>query len=289
MPAREAFAIDRVLKDLFQVDQPQLLTELTGGAAIREFLNVEFPRVMERRADLVALLADGSVFHFEFQTGNDRNMPYRMGIYALLIGQRYRRRVRQTVLYVGSPKMRMKPEVDVGGTQVSFRLLDIRDLDASQLLASHCPADWALAMLARGGDARLPEIARRVVSLDEAERERILTQMALLSGLRNMSKKLRMEMKAMGSLRAQFQNNVFLQEWYEEATAKGVAAGMAEGIAKGESFGMAKVLRGQLLVKFGRIPRWAERRLKTAQAEEIELWSKNFVTAERFDEVIPRQ
>ena len=85
---------DLVVKDLFQRDHPSLLDQLTGGVPVREILNVELARVEERRADLVLSLADRTILLIEFQSGNDQDMPYRMGIYCLLLGQKYRRRVR---------------------------------------------------------------------------------------------------------------------------------------------------------------------------------------------------
>jgi hypothetical protein len=53
-------------------DRPTLLRHLTGRIAIEQFLNVELPKVQERRVDLVARLKDGSIFHLEFQASNDR-------------------------------------------------------------------------------------------------------------------------------------------------------------------------------------------------------------------------
>ena len=54
-------AYDRVLKDLFQMDRTSLLVQWTGGVPVKEFAKVEFQRIMERRADLVALLDDISL------------------------------------------------------------------------------------------------------------------------------------------------------------------------------------------------------------------------------------
>ena len=71
---------DLVVKDLFQRDHPSLLDQLTGGVAVQQVLSVELARVEERRADLVLLLADESIFHIEFQSGNDNEIPYREGI-----------------------------------------------------------------------------------------------------------------------------------------------------------------------------------------------------------------
>ena len=77
---KHASKYDLVIKDLFQRDHPSLLERLTAGVAVREVLSVELARVEERRADLVFLLADGAILHIEFQSGNDKDMPYREGI-----------------------------------------------------------------------------------------------------------------------------------------------------------------------------------------------------------------
>ena len=167
LPNKDHFVCDRVLKDLFQMDQPSLMEDMTDGVRVREFLNVEFQQVIERRADLVARLDDDSIFHFEIQAQNNDDIAYRMGMYCLMrfqflrqmISQRFRCTVNQTVLYVGGPKMRMKSELDAGGAKVSFRLIDIREIDAEKLLQSGCAGDLALAMLAKGGTEKLTEIA----------------------------------------------------------------------------------------------------------------------------------
>jgi hypothetical protein len=196
---KEGSKYDLVVKDLFQRDHPSLLDQLTAGVAVREVLSVELARVEERRADLVLLLADGTILHIEFQSGNDKDMPYREGIYCLLIGQKYRCRVRQVVLYVGLAKMRMRDHVDLGETKTAYTLMDIRQLDARQLLASGRPGDLALALLAGGGPDQVFEILKRACRLKGAERQRVLSQLVLLSGLRRLTGRLRMEMKTMGS------------------------------------------------------------------------------------------
>ena len=167
---KDQFVVDRVVKDLFQKDRPSLLEQMTGGLHVREFLNMEFHQVMERRADLVARLEDDSLFHFEIQSYNDDDICFRMGIYCLMISQQYRRPVNQVVLYVGEPKMRMNPELDAGGAKVSFRLIDIREIEAESLLRSGSAGDLALAMLAKGGTERLAEIARRAAGLSDQAR-----------------------------------------------------------------------------------------------------------------------
>jgi hypothetical protein len=159
-----------------------LLDRLTGGVAVRESLNVEFAAVSERRADLLFLLEDDSIFHLDFQSENDRDMAYREGIYGLMAGQKYRRRIRQTVLYTGPARMHMRDRLDLGEIQVSYRLVDIRDFDAEAFLQSGQPGDCALALLARGGTGHLREILETAGRLPGPQREKVLGQLVALSG-----------------------------------------------------------------------------------------------------------
>ncbi len=278
---KDHFAQDRVLKDLFQMDHPSLLDQLTGGVRVRQFLNVEFQRIIERRADMVAVLDDGSVFHLEIQGKNDKRIPYREGIYGLLVSERFQRPVKQVVLYVGEAKMRMDSELDTGGVKVSFRLVDIREIDASALMKSGCAGDLALAMLAKGGTEMLPEIARRTAGLSNPERVRVIMQLVLLSSLRKLSGRLKMELTTMGPIPIEIRDNEILREVWEEV--------MAEGLAEGEMAGMKKTLRGQLSTKFERVPKWVEERLAKANKAQIQRWLNKVVVAQTLEGVIGKK
>lgn len=122
---------------------------------------------------LLALLEDNSIYHFEFQE--------------------YQRPVRQVVLYVGKAKMRMKSGLDTEAMKTSFRLIDIREIYAEVLLRSGCAGDLALALHTKGGTERLAEIAQRVAALSGLERGRVLAQLPVLSGLRGLADRVRIE------------------------------------------------------------------------------------------------
>jgi hypothetical protein len=171
---------DAVLKDLFQQDHPKLLDQLTGGVPVIESLNVEFAAVEERRAGLVMRLANRHIFHLDFQAQNDGDMEYRTGIYGLFIGRKYRPRVvEQVVLYFGRARMRMCDRLNLGGIKVEYRLIDIREMDAEELMRNSRGGDLALALLARGGAERLREILEKVRRLKGPRREKALAQMRL--------------------------------------------------------------------------------------------------------------
>ena len=277
-------ACDRVLRDMFQMDRPSLFEMMTGGVRVREFLNVAFPKTLERQADLVALLEDGTIFHIEFQGQNDKHITYRSGIYDLLAWHRYQRPVRTVVLYVGWPKMRMNSELDTGGVKVSVRLIDIREIDSEALLRSGRSADLALAMLAKGGVDRLAEIAHRVAGLSDRERVRALTQLVLLSGLRKLSGRLKMELVNMGSIQIDIRDNEILRDVWEEVMAEGLAKGKAEG----KTEGLFMALRGQLQTKFGSVPKWAESRVAKANSAQLEQWLNKIIVAQSLEDVIAK-
>ena len=138
-----------------------------------------------------------------------------------------------------------------------------------------------MAMLAMGGANRLKQIAQRAAALSPAARTRVFVQLTLLAGLRGLSERLRMEVKAMGSQRAPFRDNVILREFFDEERA--------EGKAEGKAAGMAELLRGQMEIKFGLIPKWAEVRLNEANTAQILRWSKKLLDAQRLEDVIRRK
>jgi hypothetical protein len=141
--ARDRYRYDAVLKDLFQTDRPSILTEWTAGVPIRESLNVEFAVVLERVADLVFLLGNDTLLHMDFQSDNDPDMATRVGIYGLMIHHKFKRKIRQIVLYTGEPRLSMDDSLDIGSVTVAYELVDIRKYDADRLLATGNSGIWS--------------------------------------------------------------------------------------------------------------------------------------------------
>jgi predicted transposase YdaD len=296
----QAIRYDAVLKDLFQRDSPSLLDRFAGGQRIRATLNIELARVTERRADVAFLLENGDILHIDFQGYNDRKMPYRAGIYGLMIAEKYERKVRQVVLYTGLPKLSMKSSLDVGQIQVSYLLIDIRELDAETLLRSHRPGDCALAILARGGPERLRQIIGQAQTYPGAVRSKVLAQLAVLSGLRHLSTEYKIEVMRAG-IEETIQEHAFLRGVWERAEAEGLAKGIAEGIAKGvvkgkaagkaegKAEGMQVLLTNVLVSKFGPLPKPIRLRLQNATPAQMDRWSKKSAHAQTLDQVFGKR
>jgi hypothetical protein len=67
-----------------------VLAELTGASSLK-WLNVEAPKVSNRRVELLGELPDGNLVHIELQSRNERDFPMRMGEYLFGVGRKYRR------------------------------------------------------------------------------------------------------------------------------------------------------------------------------------------------------
>jgi len=272
-----AFDFDGTLKEMCERDGSSLVTIQDSRRTVTEFLNVELPRVQTRRADVVARLDDGSIAHVEFQSDNDSGIAYRQGIYCLALGEKYRCHVHQTVIYVGRGRMTMADGIQVGATSVSYRLMDIRSMDADALLSSGRQGDIAMALLASGGTRRLTQIIRRAAKLDVESRERVLGQLLVLSGLRGMPGEVEWEMKRMGVVIDVTKNPVLMRYLNE-------AAERAE--AKGEARGRARMFQEILEARFGPLPKWAVQRIGRASLEQLEGWSPKLLKAETLTEVL---
>jgi len=179
----------------------------TSGAALRqlelgpvtEWLNVELPKTQTRRVDLLGRMAGGRLLQIELQSTNDRLMPFRMAEYALAILRKYGEYPVQLVIYVGNPRLRMKPEFRAEGMLCWYRQVDIRDLDSAALLRSKRIADNILAVLAGLDDTAggIRMILRNIMKLRKPLREPVLQQLLLTCGLRDLEQAARKELRAM--------------------------------------------------------------------------------------------
>ncbi len=285
-PAKTSYPIryDAVVKDLFQRERPSILDAYIGDRKIRGFLNIEFAIVEERIADLLIELGDDTILHIEFQSTNQTEMPYRMGIYGLLAAQKYRgRKIEQLLIYIGRDPLSMSAALHIGEIKVRYKLIDIREFNALELLASGRPGDCALALLANGGVEHMRQIIGQACQLPEPERRRVLARMAVLSGLRGASERFRIEVKAMG-VNIDFEENVILKEIYDTGFEKG----REEGIERGLERGMVKILRRQVEERFGPLPDWASARIQGASPIEIEQWASRVITAPTLEAALGR-
>ena len=86
--------------------------------------------------DLLGEAADRTLIHLELQSENDPDMAFRMAEYGLNIYRVHKRLPQQFCLYVGRPRMCMPDALSGPGVVFKHTLIDVRELDGDELLAS---------------------------------------------------------------------------------------------------------------------------------------------------------
>lgn len=271
---------DRILKELFQGYGPHLTRRL-AGAPPREWLNVELAATAAPRVDLVAWLEDGALFHLEFQSSNESPMALRMLEYYVQLWKRYTEPPRQTVLYIGNDPVRMPAGVDHPRLNYRYDLVDAGGLDAEELLASPSVGDNILAVLCRapGAGERVRRIVRRLAVLEPELRKRALRLLLVLSSIRGLAGFVGEEAKHMPVHFDIFQDKYFA-DLYEKVRAEATEKGRAEG--------RASFLLQVLAEHFGPLPSWADERVKTASAEQLNAWAGRLFGASTLEDVLGR-
>ena len=79
-------------------------------------------------------------------------------------------------------------------------------------------------------------------------------------------------------------NEVLMEMYYAS-----VERGREEGREEGALIGSQKTMRRQLKSKFGRVPVWAQQRLASATASELDDWCEKILVADTIEGVIGKR
>jgi hypothetical protein len=244
---------DVALKSILMRPGSALLAELTGLPDLR-WLNVELPKVNNRRVDMLGRSPDGELVAIEFQSRNERHFPFRMGEYLFGVGRIYGQLPRQIVIYVGDAPLRMKNRIEGAGLSYEFQMMDIRDLDGERLLASEVLSDNVIAILTRlGGEpGAVRRILKRIAAGRPAERERAFSELLIVACLRKLDGEVKREAKKMPIL-----NDIRDSEVFGGAYREGRVEGQME------------LLLGLIEKRFGAVPPRVRKRLAALKPEQI--------------------
>ncbi len=225
--------IDITLRDIIQEIPPKFVQLLSGKNA-KKLLDTSLPEVKERRADFLVELEDSSIFHLELQTQNDKNMPFRMLEYFILISSKYpNRKIKQMVLYVGEKPLKMKDRIEIENLTFNYELKDIREISCEELFKSDSLTDKILAVLC---DVREPEkyfreLLTELYKLPERERRDYLKKLLNLLTIRSkFVEEFKLEVKKMPITfdRETIENHPF----FKDGLQKGKQEGLKEGLEK---------------------------------------------------------
>ncbi|WP_153039601.1 Rpn family recombination-promoting nuclease/putative transposase [Thermoanaerobacter sp. YS13] len=129
---------DITLKDMFSDLTDDILSYFLGIQHIKiEELNVEFPRVEMRESDMIfkCITKEGNTIavHLEFQSDNDKEMPYRMLRYAVEIMEKHELVPYQVVVYIGENNLNMADGVDFDFGKENFLRYRYRIIDVGEV------------------------------------------------------------------------------------------------------------------------------------------------------------
>jgi hypothetical protein len=236
---------DVALKLVLQ-DHADATMRAIAGAPVVRWHNIELPQTQLSRMDLLGETAARDLVHVELQSTNDGQIPLRMSEYYLKTYRLLGRFPYQVVLYVGEAPLSMPSVFRSPSLVHSFKIVDIRELDGRELLASPGIGDNIMAVLARLADVRaaMHQILERFASLGPQERRDARDRLLILTDLRRIDPFLIEEVQ-----------NVPITQDYEY-----------DQFIKGE----VRVVYKQMKKRFGAVPDWAIFRLSHLDAPEIE-------------------
>jgi len=251
------------------------------GFRVTKWLPTELPDVRTRQVDLLGRMPGGGLAHIELQSTNASDMAQRMAEYLLDIRRRHRAFARQLVLYVGEAPLRMSERLASPDFSFRCRIVDIRGLEASDLLNSPNLEDNILAVLGRLGDRRdaVQEVLKRIATATPWRRTRALAELTHLAGLRRVGGIIETEIQKMPILLDIMDNPIL-----GPVLRKGIAQGREEGREEGRTEALRAVVADQLVARFGALPARARKRLQALPPTELSALSLRLLRAESLEE-----
>jgi predicted transposase/invertase (TIGR01784 family) len=230
---------DNIFKENLETVAPTLLELLGIAYDSIEDLPGDLQVTLERRPDFTKLIKKGErefVWHLEIQTTSEADMVFRMHEYCGILSGKYKKDVRQCVIYIGRQKPQEPPILTSELWIYTFRLLNLQELDYKFFLNRKTPEDAILAILSNFGEDSLQKAAETIVS----ELSRLCTsnfgkyarQLEMFAKLRNLQSII-IELLEDMALYYDLETDIrFLQR-----KEKGVAEGMEKGIELGKEEG----------------------------------------------------
>jgi len=233
--------------------------------------------VSNNRAGLVVRTEDGSLHQVEFQSANEADFGRRMFEYYAYLHSVHKQHVVQTVLYLGRDPLRLDSGYSTPSLDFRFVIVNLREYDAEQLLASGDWADIALALLAKGDREKVLAVAvSRLRQMGREERAWASGTIILLSGILGIEDKVNERMKEAGMI--DLMENKVVGPMILQAEQKGRSEGRQEG--------RQGLLLDLLTEKFGSLPAWATQRLQAASAADLQVWAKRVLHSASLEDTL---
>jgi len=256
------------------------------GAGIEDYLATEQP-MSNLQADLVVRTVDGEIHHLEFQATNEKDFALRMLRYLVWFRTKYGRPIHQCVFYIGREPMRLDLAFAELGTRHEFRIVNLQDFDAEEILASPHWADLVWAIGAKGDPTQvLPRILQRFADLNKEDQQVALSQLGTYATIMKLDGLLNESLKEFPMITVNLEDSAIGRSLMEKGLEKGRQEGRQEGMAKGRLECAQDLLVDQLANKFGDLPAWVTDRVQKAPLDDLKRWAHRFVRANSLEETL---
>jgi hypothetical protein len=231
---------DKLIKENLRYLVPSLARRM-GIDLVRgrlETIKDKLQYTVEREPDFLFKVcyddpSEDYIAQFDFQSGNDDNMPERMLFYRCLGKFVHQLPIRQIVFYIGNDPMTMVNFIDEPNLYYEYELYDIRIFPANWFLESSIPQEVLLAIL---GDfeGETPEIMMekiilrlKKVSKRKKDFQKFTRQLCVLTELRKLRPLFNKKVKTMPVLfDIDFKNDPFYLEGHVEGREEGIELGV---------------------------------------------------------------
>lgn len=188
---------DKILKENFRELVVPLVFRQEGiDPASSEPLPEEINSTINRKIDFLMRILEKngseSIVHIEFQTRMPRAMVYRVAEYHGLLLAKYKLPIRHFVVYLGKSRTKAPTELPKALQFSGFKLIALNQIPFEDLIKSKIPEEIILAIFAHYPNHDPERVARIIlyrlkeVCKDEASLRKFITQLTLLSQLRNL-------------------------------------------------------------------------------------------------------
>ncbi len=290
----QIFPYDRTLRDLLQ-GLPEKFIEILTGKRGKRLLDTSFPKTQDKRVDLLVELEDKEIFHLEVQTKDEKDMPYRMLLYRLLIRERYGRKrgygsrvpILQMVLYIGDDKRREEDivhTIDEEDLWYTYKVRHIYNIDCRPLIESESIDDNILATLCNIENPIYfwNKLKHKLNRLNDKKRKDYMRKLFMLLRLRpDLKDELEKIDKEVGEMPL-----TIIDKKRDPLYKMGVEEGIEKGMEKGMEKGIERGLRIALDIKFGKEGvEFFDKKIKGLPLEKLEILKDNLKNAKSIEEL----
>jgi len=186
---------DKIIKEnaeqlFLPLIEDHLKVKIKRFQPFQEKMQTTIEREMDFFYEVETVENDTFLLHLEFQTENDKEMIYRAAEYHGMALRRKRLPIRHIVIFLGAGTMTMKTQLKEAEVFTGFEVINVNEMNTSELLTSQVPEVIILAILSDYAVDKREAILRLVlqqlknVCKNANELSRYTQQLIILSRLR---------------------------------------------------------------------------------------------------------